>query len=122
MEKIILKNKIFEYFLIGFLIILLVRNLYALGTGNLIGIITCGIQGLLLFLILTKNKFGKIGIEVWAIILVLSNGISLLAKLIKALFGNEIPITVLFKKLIFLTIGILIYIFSKKYVEIVKVK
>ena len=45
MKKTIFKNKMFEYALIGYLIVLLSWNLYALGTGNLTGIITYGIQG-----------------------------------------------------------------------------
>jgi hypothetical protein len=122
MENTIFKNKMFEYSLIGYLILLLSWNLYALGTGNLIGIITCGIQGLLLFLILTKNKYGKIGIKTWAIILILSHGISFLAKLVKIFLGDEIQTTELLKKIIFMAIGILIYVFNEKYVEIIKTK
>jgi len=112
----------FEYALIGYLIVLLSWNLYALGTGNLTGIITCGIQGLLLFLILTENKYGKIGIKVWAIILILSHGLSFFAKLIKIFLGDDIQTTELLKKIIFLIIGILIYVFNEKYVEITKEK
>ena len=120
MEKLEIKNKIFEYSLIGYLILLLCWNLYALDTGNLYGFMPIGIQGILLFLIFTKNKYAKIGIKIWAIILILSHGLSLAGKSIKIFLGDEIIITELLNKIIFLTIGILIYMFNDKYVELLK--
>ena len=120
MEKLEIKNKIFEYSLIGYIILLLCWNLYALDTGNLYGFIPIGIQGILLFLIFTKNKYGKIGIKIWAIILILSHGLSLAGKSIKIFLGDEIIVSELLNKIIFLTIGILIYIFNEKYVELLK--
>ena len=75
MEKSEFKNKIFEYSLIGYLILLLCWNLYAIDTGNLYGLIPIGIQGVLLFLIFSKNKYAKNGIKIWAIILILSHGL-----------------------------------------------
>ena len=120
MEKSEFKNKIFEYSLIGYLILLLCWNLYAIDTGNLYGLIPIGIQGVLLFLIFSKNKYAKNGIKICAIILILSHGLSLVGKSIKILLGEEIIISELMNKIIFLTIGILIYLFNEKYVEIVK--
>ena len=119
MRKIEFKNKIFEYSLIGYLILLLCWNLYALDTGNLFGIIPIGIQGILLFLIFTKNEYAKIGIKIWAIILILSNGLSFAGKSIKILLGDEIIITEFISKVIFLAIGILIYVFNEKFVEFI---
>jgi hypothetical protein len=120
MEKSEFKNKIFEYSLIGYLISLLCWNLYALDIGNLFGLIPIGIQGILLFLIISKNKYVKIGIKIWAIILILSHGLSLVGKSIKKFLGDEIIISELMNKIIFLTIGIFIYVFNEKYVELVK--
>ncbi|WP_159019541.1 hypothetical protein [Algibacter sp. L3A6] len=120
MEKTIFKNKIFEYSLIGYLILLSSWNLYVLGTGNLFAIITCGIQGLLLILILTENKYAKNGIKIGAIILIFGHGLSLIGKSIKIFLGDEIVTSELLKKTIFLTIAILIYVFNEKYTELVK--
>lgn len=120
MEKIIFKNKIFEYSLIGYIILLLCWNFYALTLGNSRAIIPIVIQVILGFLILSKNKYGKIGIKIWALILILSHGISFLAKLVKIFLGDESQPTELLNKIIFMTIGILIYIFNEKYVEIRK--
>jgi hypothetical protein len=120
MEKSKFKNKIFEYSLTGYLILLLCWNLYAIDTGNLYGLIPIGIQGILLFLIFSKNKYAKTGIKIWAIILILSHGLSLLGKTIKIFLGDEIIISELMNKIIFLTIGILIYVYNEKYVELIK--
>ena len=120
MEKVIFKEKTFEYSLIGFIVLLLCWNFYGLSSGNLKALLPIAIQGTLLFLIFTKNKNVKIGIKIWAIILILSHGISFLAKLVKIGLGDEINLTELLNKAIFLTIGILIYVFNEKYVEISK--
>jgi hypothetical protein len=120
MEKIKFNNKVFEYSLIGYIISLLCWNLYAIGKGNLIGMIPIGIQTILLFLLLTKNKYVKNGIKFWAIILILSHGISFLAMLGKFLLVGETIISELLNKAIFLTIGILIYVFNERFVELVK--
>ncbi len=120
MEKIRFKEKAFEYSLIGYIILLLCWNLYALTTGNMQALISISIQGILLFLIFSRNKNAKIGIKIWAIILILSHGISFLAKLLKIFLGDEINIMELLKKAIFITIGILIYVFNEKYVEVSK--
>ena len=67
-----------------------------------------------------SHSHAKNGIKIWAIILILSHGLSLVGKSIKILLGEEIIISELMNKIIFLTIGILIYLFNEKYVEIVK--
>jgi len=120
MEKIKFKEKAFEYSLIGYIILLLSWNLYGLTTGNIKALLPITIQGVLIFLILSKNKNAKIGIKIWAIILILSHGISFLAKLFKIGLGDEINLTELLTKAISLTIGILIYVCNEKYVEISK--
>ena len=120
MEKTEFKNKIFQYSLTGYLILLLCWNLYALNTGNLYGLIPIIIQGALLILIFLKNKYTKIGIKIWSIILILSSGLSLAGKSIKIFLGDEIIITEFMVKILFLSIGILIYIFNEKFVELIK--
>ena|SRR5690606_859555 len=120
MEKIIFKEKAFEYSLIGYITLLICWNFYGLLSGNLMALVPIAIQGTLLFLIFSKNKYAKIGIKIWAIILILSHGLSLLAKIVKIILGDEIEMTVLLNKIVMLTIGILIYIFNEKYVDIIK--
>jgi len=120
MEKIRFKEKTFEYALIGYIILLLCWNFYGLTSGTFKALLPIAIQGILLFLIFSKNKNAKIGIKIWAIILILSHGISFLAKLFKIALGDEINLTELLNKVVFLTIGILIYVFNEKYVEISK--
>ena len=58
-----------------------------------IALLPIAIQGVLLFLIFSKNKNAKIGIKIWAIILMLGYGISFLAKLLKITLGDEINLT-----------------------------
>jgi hypothetical protein len=120
MEKTEFKNKIFQYSLTGYLILLLCWNLYVLNTGNLYGLIPIVIQGVLLILIFLKNKYTKIGIKIWSIILILSSGLSLAGKSIKIFLGDEIIITEFMLKVLFLSIGILIYTFNEKFVELIK--
>jgi len=121
MEQSIFKNKSFYYLLISYLIILILWNSYTVTKGVLIGILPIMIQLILLYLIFDKNKLTKKGIKIWSIIIILGNGISLFAKLLKITLGDEIIITDLLNKFVFLTTGILIYVFNEKYTEIVKI-
>jgi len=120
-EKTIFKNRLFYLLLISYLILLSAWNIYVLTTGNLKAIIPVTIQGILLFLILTENKHAKLGIKIWVIIMILSNGVSFLAKLLKIFLGDEIVFSDLLNKIIFITIAVLIYLFNKKHVEISKI-
>ena len=120
MEKVKFNNKIFEYSLIGYLIILLSWNLYALSTGNTKALIQLIFLSTLLILIFLKNKYAKIGIYFFAFIIILGNGLSFIAKIIKIMLGDEIIMSEIINKALFLIVGILIYTFNKSYVEIVK--
>lgn len=118
MKRLIFKEKTFEYSLITYIIILLFWNFYVLTSGALVAILPLILQGILLFLILSKNKNAKIVIKFWSIILILSHGISFLAKVLKISLGDNINLTELLNKTVFLIVGILIYVFNEKYVEI----
>ena len=117
-EKVRFKNRVFYLLLISCLILLSAWNIYALTIGDLKAIIPIIIQGVLLFLILTENKHAKLGIKIWAIILILSNGISFLAKLLKIFLGDEVVFLDLLNKTVFIMVGVSTYFFNKKYVEI----
>ena len=118
MEKTIFKNKLFYYLLISYLIVIICWNSYSLITGNLSSVISVLIQLFLIILIFKKNKHAKIGIKIWSVIIILSSGISFLAKLLKIFLGDEIIIADILSKMIVLSIGLLIYVFNEKHVEI----
>ncbi|MFI0428000.1 hypothetical protein [Mariniflexile sp. HMF6888] len=120
MGKTVFKSKLFHLLLICYLISLLSWNIFNLISGNLNASIPITIQATVLFFILTENKHAKFGIKVWAIVIIISHSISLLAKLFKIFVGDEIIIADLLNKIIFASIGILIYLFNEKYVEIEK--
>jgi len=121
MELTIFKNKIFYYLLISYLTILICWNSYILTKGVLKGIIPIVIQLIIIYLIIDKHKFAKIGIKIWSIVIILSHGISLLAKFVKIALGDDTEIPELLNKTVFLTIGVLIYIFNEKYTELLKI-
>ncbi len=120
MEKTKFNNKIFEYAITGYLILLLCWNLYALSTGNTKALIQITIQSAILVLIFLKSKYAKVGITILAIIIILSNGLSFVAKIMKIMLGDEIVLPEIINKAFFLIIGILIYSFNKKFVDIIK--
>ena len=93
MEKTEFKSETFKYSLIVYIITLLCWNLYTLTIGFSNAIFPIIIQGILLFLILSKYKQAKIGIKIWSLILIFSYGISLLAKLVKIFLNDEIIIS-----------------------------
>ena len=121
MEQTVFKNKPFYYLLISYLIILICWNSYTVTKGVLIGILPIVIQLILLYLIFDKNKLTKQGIKIWSIVIILGYGISLFAKILKIVLGDEIIINDLLNKFIFLSIGILIYVFNEKHTKIRKI-
>lgn len=121
MEKTIFKNKLFYYLLISYLILLICWNSYTVTKGVLFGILPIVVQLILLYLIFDKNKLTKQGIKIWSIVIIFGYGISLFAKLLKIGLGDKIIIVDLLNKFIFLSIGILIYVFYEKHTEIVKI-
>lgn len=121
MEKTIFKNKVFYYFLATYLIIIIGWNSYNVTKGYLMGILPIVVQLILLYLIFDNNKFTKLGVKIWSIVLIVGYGVSILAKLLKVVLGVEIIIADLLNKFIFLIIGILIYVLNEKYTEIIKI-
>jgi hypothetical protein len=89
MKKSVFKNKTFFYLLIGCIPALLLWNLYALIiTGNTYALIPAFSQIILLVLILTRDKYARIAIIIWAIILIIGPSLGLLADVLD--IGNNL--------------------------------
>lgn len=105
---------------------LIIWNLYAtIIMGNLIGLLPITIQGILISLILTKNKYAKIGIKIWAIIfMAIASGLQFTGQLLQDAadnFANANSLYYIMRGLIFL-VGILIVIFVNKTVDIIEIE
>ncbi len=118
MGKTIFKNSIFYWFLIGFLIINLIRNGYEVVSGNMFGVIPMIIQMVLLYLIFDKNKFAKIGIKIWSILLIVGPGLIISGGLIKVIAGENFNFKESLANLIMLAVGMLIFYFNNQTVEV----
>jgi len=121
MNKIIFKNQTFYYLLISYLIILICWNSYAVVNGSLFGLIPIVIQLIIIYLLYDKNKHVKIGIKIWSIVLIIGPSLSIVGKLLKTVAGTDLDLKKLIENLILLTVGILIYYFNDKTVEIEKI-
>tara|TARA_R110001606_G_scaffold397990_1_gene575960 strand:+ start:2410 stop:2793 length:384 start_codon:yes stop_codon:yes gene_type:complete len=121
MNKIIFKNQTFYYLLISYLIILLFWNSYAILNGNLFGIIPVVIQLIIIYLLYDKNKNAKIGIKIWSIVLIIAPSLSIAGKLLKSVAGTDLDLKKLVENILMLTIGILIFYYNDKTVEIEKI-
>jgi chromosome condensin MukBEF MukE localization factor len=121
MEQIVFKNRLFYYLLLSYLIILICWNSYTVIKGALIGILPIVIQLILLYLILDKNKLTKQGIKFWSIVLIIGSTLSIAGKLLKSVAGTDLDLKKLVENILMLTIGLLIFYYNDKTVEIEKV-
>lgn len=121
MEKTFFKNQTFQVLIIAVLGLLICWNLYTfLILKNLIALIPTLIQIIVLVLVLMKHKNAKIGINVWAVILMLGGGLVILGKLIKLFIGENITdgIEKLILNVIIFSTGLAIYNYNQKTVEV----
>lgn len=121
MEKTFFKNQLFQILIIVALGLLICWNLYTfLISKSLIALIPTIIQIIVLVLVLTKHKHAKMGINVWAVILMLGGGLVILGKTIKLLIGDDVTdeIGKLVLNVIILLAGLAIYNFNQKTVEV----
>ncbi len=124
MEKAIFTDKIFYYGIIVFISILLLYNVYSiLSNFELRRIMPILIQIILLILIFNKHKFIKLLLKIWSgIFLVGAFTLIILGGLLKGLadgfkhcnFFDYIP------SIIFLLIGIIVYMCSDRFIEVLK--
>jgi hypothetical protein len=121
MEKTIFKNQSFYGLLIAALGILLCWNLWTFWISrSLIALIPVIVQIILLVLVLTKSKHAKLGINIWAIILIAGPSLSILGKTIKVLLGDDVlsKIVPLLIQIVILFAGLVIYHYNKTTVEV----
>ena len=121
MEKTFFKNQPFQALIIATLGLLICWNLYTfLISMSLMALIPTLIQIIVLVLVLMKHKHAKMGINVWAVILMLGGGLVVLGKLLKIFAGDDIMdgIGKLILNEIVFSVGLAIYIFNQKTVEV----
>lgn len=84
MKKTKFENLILYYSIIILLICLILFNFYStFQTQNYIGFLPILLQLTLLILIINKHKFAKVGIKLWAILLIIVFGLKIVGKLLK---------------------------------------
>lgn len=120
MEKTIFKNQLFFYLLISYIIILICWNSYTVILGNLIGILPIVVQLILLYLIFDKHKYAKVGIKIWSILLIVGPSLSIFGGLLKKFAGEDLVISKFIQNILILTIGLLIFYFNEKTLEVTK--
>lgn len=123
MEKTIFNNQTFHGLLIAALGILFCWNLYTyLISKSLIALIPAIVQVIVLVLVLTKNKHAKLGIKIWAIILIVGSSLSILGKTIQLLAGDDLlgKIVPLMVQIVILFAGLTIYHYNSTTVEVKK--
>jgi len=121
MEKTFFKNQTFRILIIVVLGLLICWNLCTfLLTKSLAALIPTIIQIIVLTLVLIRHKHAKMGINVWAVILMLGGGLVILGKLLKLVAGDDIMdgIGKLILNIIIFVAGLAIYNFSQKTVEV----
>lgn len=102
MKKVIFKNKLFYIFLICFISILLLYNLFVFKKTNNLGVlIPIVIEIVLLFLISTNHRYAKIGIYLWTTIcLIIGFGFEAIADLMDGISKDNL------NSIIYNTIGL----------------
>jgi hypothetical protein len=123
MKKVLFKNKIFRIGFAIMLTILFFLNLFSfLTTLKLLPLVATIAQGIIVYFIISKNKLAKIGIKIWASILIFGAGLSLLGKILKLIaqksplsFNNEV-----FLDFLLLFFGVLVYYLANKTIVIKK--
>ncbi|MEK6152568.1 hypothetical protein WIW50_04885 [Flavobacteriaceae bacterium 3-367] len=124
MKKTVFKNQTFQVIIIFTLGILICWNLYTfLISLSLIGLIPTIIQIVVLTLVLLKHRNAKMGINVWAVLLMLGGGLVIVGKIIKLLIGDDISngIGKLLLNIVFFSAGLAIYRFNQKTVEVKRI-
>ncbi len=96
MHKTIFNSQLYLWSLIIFILINFFWNLFiTISTSQLLGILPLAIQAILLTLILTRHKYAKPGIKIWAILfLIISSSLKFLGRLLQDIgydFKNPDP-------------------------------
>lgn len=124
MEKTVFNNQAFHTLLLVGLGVLLCWNLYTFSISqNLIALIPAIVQVVVLVLVLMKHKHAKLGIKIWAIILMVGPGLSILGKTIKLLIGDDMTsqIGALGIQVVILLVGLSIFHFNNTTVAVKRI-
>ena len=130
-NRIQIENQTNYRLLIGLLIIILIYNLFAfVQSMNLIGVLPILFQSLLLYLLLTKNKYSQIAIKYWIgficiVLQVIKLGSTVLIAIIDNIQNDQNPFEPLFseyslKSMVLLIFGITILILNSDFATIKK--
>ncbi|MDO5614752.1 MAG: hypothetical protein Q4G16_01070 [Cruoricaptor ignavus] len=120
--KTYFQNNTFYWLLILFIGTLIAWNTFFLFSRfEFIIFLPIIIQTILLYLIVTKNKYAKLGIKIWTIFfLIIAYGLQFFGQTLKFFATNFTEFDGLnyFRVLLFLVIGIFLLIFTNKTVEV----
>lgn len=117
-QKTIFNNLMFYWLLIACIISISIWNGYQIHSGVTYRAIPIMLQIILLYLIFSKNQFAKLGIKIWSIYLVATQGIQLFGIILLTTEAEKINYTSILSALLLLIIGILIFNFNNKTVEV----
>ncbi|MEZ7498754.1 hypothetical protein QO200_08380 [Flavobacterium sp. Arc3] len=125
MEKTIFNNTTYYWTVITIFIFLLANNLYVAIVGfNLMVLLPLLILSTLLFLTMTKNKFAKNGIKIWAMIfLIIASGLQFFGQFLKDIADGfeNIDFGYYIKTGLSVCLGVVIYIYANKTIDIVNI-
>jgi len=118
-------NKIFFYFLVGCIAVFLLWNLFVfISTLNIYLLIPVLFQLVLLVLILTRDKYARTAIIIWAIVLIIAPSLELLADVMDLgnnLLDNDFKGLDVYNIIYFLALlvgGILVLDFTRRTVKV----
>lgn len=121
MKKLVFLKFRFYVFVIAYLTVLKSLNIYAIFSGNLIGLIPLTIQVVLLFLLIKKHSMAKIGLKIFSIVvLIIASSLKLISALLKILIGEYADLNFFdyLSAIMNLILGIVILYFTNKSIKI----
>ncbi len=123
MKKAVFTNKLFFNLLTGFIILLIACNIFLVVKAiSIYRFVPIFIDIVLLILILTKSRYAKIGVTIWAsIFLIIGYGLELAADLIDAFNDSFTTIKTgpIIQSAVGLAIGILIISYTRSTVVLI---
>ncbi|WP_223034333.1 hypothetical protein [Hanstruepera marina] len=112
MKETVFNSQLYKIFVILLLSLLVLWNIYTfLVSDSTPSILRAVFQFLILMLIFTKSQYAKLGIKIFAALLIISSSITFIGGLIKIYFDQDLMsiILTLIVPLILLILGIVIY-------------
>ena len=122
MRKTVFTNNIFYHILSGYIIVLIIYNLYALLVSyNVYSLIPIAIQVFLLYMMFTKHEYARIAILIWStVVLLLATLFEIIAQVLDGLNDGfeKINLYSFIGNLILLIVAILIVDFTRRTVVV----